>query len=89
MSENKKKIYSPQDRLEADFIPTALEQANINCLIQGYNHVSLLGGRNPAIELRIMVLEDQSDEAKEIIKEFLKKYKESSLKFEDEDEKDK
>jgi len=86
MSENLVKIYSPKDNMEADFIKNALEQANIFCFIQGYNHSSLLGGWNSAIEMSIMVSEDQADEANDIIDDFLRASQVSSSEFDEEDE---
>ncbi len=86
MSENLIKIYSPIDNLEADFIKNALEQGNIYCFIQGYNHASMLGRGNFAIELGIMVPKDQVEEASAIIKEYLDTSQVPTTEIEVEDE---
>ena len=88
MSENLIKIYSPKDNLEADFIKSFLEQANIYCFIQGYQHRSMLDGIGAYIDLGIMVPENHVEEANEIIKEYLKASQVSTSEIEGEDEKE-
>ena len=88
MSENLVKIYNPKDNMEADFIKNALEQADIYCFIQGYNHSSLLGSWNSAIEMSILVPEDQADEAIDIIDDYLNANQIPSSEFEEEDERE-
>ena len=88
MPENLKRIYVPNDNMEADLIKDTLEQNGIYCFIQGYEHRSMLGVLGSYVELGIMVPEDQSEEASEIVKELLETIQVLPPEFEDEDEKE-
>ncbi len=88
MPENLKRIYVPNDNLEADLIKETLEQNGIYCFIQGYEHRSMLGILGSYVELGIMVPEDQAQEASKIVEDLLKSMQVLPPEFEDEEEKE-
>ena len=88
MPENLKRIYVPNDNMEADLIKEALEQNGIYCFIQGYEHRSMLGILGSYVELGIMVPENQKEDASEIVTELLKSMKLLPPEFKDEKEKE-
>lgn len=55
-------IYKASSTFEADIIKSVLEDNEIECFIQGYNHRSMLGFIGAYIQLDVLV--DEADEAK-------------------------
>ena len=88
MPGNLKRIYIPNDNMEADLIQQALEHNGIYCFIQGYEHRSMLGILGSYVDLGIMVPEDQEKEASQIVADLLKSMKLLPPEFEDEEEKE-
>ncbi|MCK5541648.1 MAG: DUF2007 domain-containing protein [Desulfobacterales bacterium] len=88
MSDNLKKIYTPNDNFEADLIRDALEQEDIYCFIQGYNHRSMLGVLGSYVGLGIMVPEEQAHKAKQIVEELLETVQALPPEVDDEDTKE-
>lgn len=88
MPENLKRIYIPNDNMEADLVKDVLEQNEIYCFIQGYEHRSMLGMLGSYVDLGIMVPENQAEEASEIVSDFLKTIQVLPPEFEDEEEKE-
>lgn len=87
MPETLKKIYAPNDNLEADLIRDTLEQAGIYCFVQGEQHRSMLGVLGSYVEMGILVPEGQSDQASEMVEDLLKQIQALPPEFKDEDEK--
>ena len=87
MPDNLTRIYVPNDNLDADLIKDVLEQNDIFCYIQGYEHRSQLGMLGTYVELGIMVPEEQAKEASEIVEELLKSIKVLPPEFSDEEDK--
>ena len=68
---NLKRIYVPNDNMEATIIKDALEENGIYCFIQGDQHRSMLGFLGTYIDLGVMVPENQVEEAAIIVENVL------------------
>lgn len=88
MAKNLKRIYIPNDNMEANLIKDALEQNGIYCFIQGYEHRSMLGILGSYVDLGIMVPENQVNEASDIVEKLLKSMKILPPEFENSEEKE-
>lgn len=71
MSQDLIKVYTANDNMEADLLKGILEQDNIYCFIQGYQHRSMLGPLGGYLDLDIMVPTDKAEEARNLINAYL------------------
>ena len=63
------RIYRASNNAEADVIVSLLTSHDIQAVVQGYQHRSLLGFLGPYIQLNILVPEDNESEARRLIEE--------------------
>ena len=62
-------IFTARNQIEAELIKSMLKENDIECFLQNYNFAGLYPTGTPIGEINVMVKEEDSEKAAEIVKE--------------------